>query len=392
MKKHTVFAASAMVVLAVILALVLGACVTTGGHQTQAVGTAVPASSGSMTLDEAIALAAERMEARLPRDTEVALINVSSPTAAFSEYVLTGLEAVLVNNGKLVVVDRANLDKIRAEQGFQASGEVSDESAKSIGQMLGAGAIVTGTLTNIGSSYRLTLKAINVEKATVAASSPATIANDDIVQALLAGGGGTAPAAQASAAATSTTSTTAPAKPEATAAAKPAVPKTYKTGDKGPAGGLVFYDKGNESDGWRYLEAAPASTEWKDLKWAESKGNVDKTSPGIGAGKENTKLIMARFMDTGEGFRAAQRCDTLVYGGCDDWYLPSKLELGLMFVYLKEAGIGGFSEDWYWSSSESDISNGAWAQRFSDGRQEGGGYSTFANKSRGNSVRAIRAF
>ena len=28
-------------------------------------------------------------------------------------------------------------------------------------------------------------------------------------------------------------------------------------GATGPAGGLVFYDKGAVSDGWRYLEAAP---------------------------------------------------------------------------------------------------------------------------------------
>jgi hypothetical protein len=123
----------------------------------------------------------------------MALINVSSPSAAFSEYVLTGLEAILVDNGKLVVVDRANLDKIRAEQGFQMSGEVSDESAKSIGQMLGAGAIVTGSLTNIGASYRLTLKAINVERATVAVSYPVDISADERVRALLSGGG--APAA-----------------------------------------------------------------------------------------------------------------------------------------------------------------------------------------------------
>lgn len=32
----------------------------------------------------------------------------------------------------------------------------------------------------------------------------------------------------------------------------------YKIGSDGPAGGIVFYDKGSVSDGWRYLEAAPS--------------------------------------------------------------------------------------------------------------------------------------
>jgi hypothetical protein len=98
---------------------------------------------------------------------------------------LDGIEAALVGSGKLVVVDRANLDKVRAEQGFQESGEVSDDSAKSIGRMVGAGAIVTGSLTNIGALYRLTLKAIDVEKAVVAVSFPADITNDERVRALL---------------------------------------------------------------------------------------------------------------------------------------------------------------------------------------------------------------
>jgi hypothetical protein len=41
---------------------------------------------------------------------------------------------------------------------------------------------------------------------------------------------------------------------------------TYALRDTGPAGGLIFYVKeGGYSDGWMYLEAAPASTEWKHM-------------------------------------------------------------------------------------------------------------------------------
>ena len=36
----------------------------------------------------------------------------------------------------------------------------------------------------------------------------------------------------------------------------------YNIGDRGPAMGLVFYDKGIFFNGWRYLEAAPVETEF----------------------------------------------------------------------------------------------------------------------------------
>ena len=32
---------------------------------------------------------------------------------------------------------------------------------------------------------------------------------------------------------------------------------SHKIGDKGPAGGIIFFDKGSRSSGWQYLEAAP---------------------------------------------------------------------------------------------------------------------------------------
>ncbi|GHV74648.1 hypothetical protein AGMMS49940_19500 [Spirochaetia bacterium] len=85
------------------------------------------------------------------------------------------LEEFINNKNGLIVEKRA----------YEISGEVSDDSAKSIGQMVGAGAIVTGSLSNIGTLYRLTLKAIDVAKAVVAVSFPADITNDEGVRALL---------------------------------------------------------------------------------------------------------------------------------------------------------------------------------------------------------------
>jgi hypothetical protein len=72
--------------------------------------------------------------------------------------------------------------------------------------------------------------------------------------------------------------------------------------------------------------------------------------------------------------------------GYDDWFLPSKDELNLMYQNLKQKGLGEFSSSWYWSSSE-DGNYGAWNQHFSDGSQ---GYITKDNTSL--SVRAVRAF
>ena len=47
------------------------------------------------------------------------------------------------------------------------SGEVSDESAQSIGQMLGAEAIVTGSLSEHGAEYRLAIKSVSVQTSAI---------------------------------------------------------------------------------------------------------------------------------------------------------------------------------------------------------------------------------
>jgi hypothetical protein len=162
---------------------------------------------------------------------------------------------------------------------------------------------------------------------------------------------------------------------------------TYKIGDRGPAGGIIFYDKGNTSGGWRYLEAAPVSTEFK-AQWGAYEKNVSGTSAGIGTGKRNTQLIVDFLKTTGENGKTAQLCANLNSGGFNDWFLPSKDELDLIYKNLKNKNIGDFSPTNYWSSSQYNPYV-SWFQNFSDGYQN---YASNLGKSDSFSVRAIRSF
>jgi biotin carboxyl carrier protein len=175
--------------------------------------------------------------------------------------------------------------------------------------------------------------------------------------------------------------------PAAQAAAPPETPaKVYKIGDTGPAGGIVFFDRGFTVDGWRYLEAAPDGSEIT-AEWGAYNKNVPNTMTAVGFGRQNTQTVAERLRALGESNRAAQVCAALNINGYKDWFLPSKDELDLMYKNLKQKGLGKFSNSWYWSSSQAD-NGSAWRQRFL-----GGGWSNFgSNKDIAGNVRPVRAF
>jgi hypothetical protein len=159
--------------------------------------------------------------------------------------------------------------------------------------------------------------------------------------------------------------------------------KTYSLGDSGPADGIIFFDKKEYTYGWRYLEAAPASTEF-NAEWG-SYTYVAGTEIVVGSGKRNTELIVAALEENG---KAAQLCANLNVNGHKDWFLPSMSELDLIYKNLKLTGLGGFKDDWYWSSSASDYGSiAAWAQKFSDGSRN-----DYNHKGNVFLVRAVRAF
>jgi TolB-like protein len=150
--------------------------------------------SGGMTLDQAIAEAAGRIDERIEKGSKIALLNFTSLSDQFSSYVLDELTANLLETGSLTVVDRKEVDLIRSEFDFQFSGDVGDDSMQELGRMLGAQSIVSGSLTKIGDDYRIVIRVLNVQTASVAVQYRTDINNDSRVQALLEGGrsGGTA--------------------------------------------------------------------------------------------------------------------------------------------------------------------------------------------------------
>ena len=157
----------------------------------------------------------------------------------------------------------------------------------------------------------------------------------------------------------------------------------YNIGDTGPGGGKVFYDKGNYSDGWRYLEAAPID-QATNVKWSSTSVDVKgATGTAIGTGKANTAAIIAAHSGDTASNNAAKAAAAYSGGGKNDWFLPSKDELNEM--YKARTHLGGISSGLFWSSSQSYY-NLAWYQYFGNGDQD------YNYKYCNYDVRAVRAF
>lgn len=131
-------------------------------------------------------------------------------------------------------------------------------------------------------------------------------------------------------------------------------------GTPGPAGGVVFYDKGFYSNGWRYMEITPFSI--GNANWGCLNQDLPMCSEtAIGTGLENSDHILVAQADTTPCYSvptAAKLCGDYTLNGYSDWFLPSTEELTKAVETLIPLNVGGFySYEQIWTSTEG---SGSW--------------------------------
>jgi tetratricopeptide (TPR) repeat protein len=141
--------------------------------------------SGASTLDQAITQTAAQISEKVPKGVRVAIINVDSASANLSEYIMDELTAALFKVN-VAVADRRNLAFVQKELKLQTSGDVSEKSAKSIGQFLAADSIITGEFIPAGGKYRFRVTMVQVESAAVESLTSLDVIDNTALRDLIA--------------------------------------------------------------------------------------------------------------------------------------------------------------------------------------------------------------
>jgi hypothetical protein len=326
---------------------------------------------------------------------KVLVLHFKSPTGALNEWAIDRFTDGFKQRG-LTAVERRNWSaSLAAAVAGKTDTDLDDASFASLGAQAAVNTVFAGAFVPQGSNWALTIRAVSVANKKIVWSKKYLIRPGDTFTQLATPAPAVVPApapAASAPAASAPAPAVVPASAPAASAPAPAAPQvstqpqSYNIGDIGPAGGLIFFDKGNNSGGWRYLEAAPEDIDGK--LYAAREELSFNTERSVGNGKANTQAIMKEANDRGGGFGwAAQACDALEVNGFDDWFLPSRDELHYLYGNLHVQDLGNFKNELYWSSTyHSYYGNYFWAEKFSDGSQT---TNRFGDQCR---VRAIRQF
>ena len=115
--------------------------------------------------------ATDILRSKLPSGANIIIVKTQTPPAerGMLDYVVDQIIKTVLQEGNLAIVDRSSQELINAEQQYQLSGNVSDDSIVSIGKQLGAQYIVQCGISGSMSLRRLNVKVLSVETSAITA-------------------------------------------------------------------------------------------------------------------------------------------------------------------------------------------------------------------------------
>jgi len=123
--------------------------------------------------DRVIADMINTLPNKMPNNPRVAFVNNSLNERDLAETIVNGiLEGLLAK--KITVVERNSRILLEMEKNYQYSGNVSEEEMVRIGREAGVNTFILVSVTGSGSSRRLSLRMLDVERNTVLYQSPQT--------------------------------------------------------------------------------------------------------------------------------------------------------------------------------------------------------------------------
>jgi ABC-type multidrug transport system fused ATPase/permease subunit len=122
--------------------------------------------SAAVGVEGALARAADGTLKNVQPGSKIAIVYITAQDKSTAEYIAGELEYIWVKAG-YIIIDRSRMDRMRQEQNFQMSGEIDDETAVSIGKLIGANIILTGKVDGEGNLRRLRLRALDTQTAEV---------------------------------------------------------------------------------------------------------------------------------------------------------------------------------------------------------------------------------
>jgi TolB-like protein len=123
--------------------------------------------------DRVIARVVDEIPSKIPARAKIAVINNSQNERELAETITNSIIHGLQSKN-IEIIDRSNRNLAEAEKKYQLSGNVNDDDIVKIGNEAGINVFILVSVTGSGSSRRLSLRALDVERNTIIYQTPQT--------------------------------------------------------------------------------------------------------------------------------------------------------------------------------------------------------------------------